>query len=64
MKAYPMKIAGLLLLVSGWLLVVATIALLGPAPARGAFVAAGIAVEILGLGLLSRSHSNWREDQG
>jgi len=51
-----MKLAGLLMLVAGWLLIVATVALLGAAPLRGAFIAAGIAVEAIGLGLLVRSH--------
>lgn len=59
-----MKLAGLLLLVAGWLLVVATIALLGTAPSRVGFVLAGIAVEILGFGLLIRSHLAPRGEHG
>jgi len=59
-----MKLAGLLMLVSGWLLIVATIALLGAAPLRAAFIAAGVAVEAIGLGLLVRSHLILRGDQG
>jgi Flp pilus assembly protein TadB len=59
-----MKLAGLLMLVAGWLLIVATIALLGTAPLRGAFIAAGIAVEAIGLGLLVRSHLVLRGDHG
>ena len=51
-----MKIAGFLLLISGWLLVLAALMLLrSPAP-RTAFVLMGVAVELLGLVLIFRSH--------
>jgi hypothetical protein len=59
-----MKLAGLLMLVAGWLLIVATVALLGAVPPRGPFIAAGIAVEAIGLGLLIRSHLVLRGDHG
>jgi hypothetical protein len=59
-----MKLAGLLMLVAGWLLILATLALLGAAPLRGAFIAAGLAVEAIGLGLLVRSHLVLRGDHG
>jgi hypothetical protein len=59
-----MKLAGLLMLVAGWLLIVATIVLLGAAPSRGAFIAAGVAVEILGLVLVVRSHLVLRGEHG
>jgi hypothetical protein len=51
-----MKTAGFLLLLSGWLLVLAAIALLGAAGPRGAFLLAGIGVEALGLVLAARAH--------
>ena len=51
-----MKIAGLLLLVSGWLLALSALALLAAGPARNAFVGAAIAVEALGLVLLARAY--------
>lgn len=51
-----MKTAGFLLLAAGWFLVLSTLALLGANPARGAFIAAGLGVEILGLALAVRSH--------
>jgi len=51
-----MKLAGLLLLVAGWGIVVAALLLLPSAPSRVAFVLAGIAVQILGLILAVRSH--------
>jgi hypothetical protein len=51
-----MKVAGFLLLLAGWVLVLAAIALLGAAGPRGAFLLAGIGVELLGLVLAARSH--------
>jgi len=51
-----MKLAGLLLLVAGWAIVVAAVALLPSAGARAGFVLAGIAVELFGLGLAIRAH--------
>lgn len=51
-----MKPAGFLLLVAGWAIVVAALLLLPSAPSRVAFVLAGIAVQVLGLVLVVRSH--------
>ncbi len=51
-----MKLAGFCLLVSGWVIAEAAVVLLTQAPAQTAFVLAGIAVEILGLVLVARSH--------
>lgn len=51
-----MKLAGLLLLASGWLIVLAAIALLPPGNARAIFVVAGFGVETLGLALTIRAH--------
>lgn len=53
----PMKIAGFLLLLAGWLLVLTAVVLLPSPAARGGFVLAGLAVEILGLALAVRAHS-------
>jgi len=50
------KIAGFLLLLSGWILVAAALMLLPSLPARTAFVLAALAVEILGLVLVARAH--------
>jgi hypothetical protein len=50
------KTAGLLLLLSGWLLVLAAIAMLNGGVARNAFVTAGVLVELLGLALTGRAH--------
>jgi len=51
-----MKLAGLLLLPAGWLLVVSALVLLVADAPRGAFVFAGVGVEILGLVLVARAH--------
>lgn len=51
-----MKLAALLLLPAGWLLVVSALMLLAAAVPRGVFVAAGLGVEALGLILLVRTH--------
>lgn len=51
-----MKSLGFLMLVAGWLIVLSAVVLLGFATPRTAFVLAGIAVEILGLGLVIQAH--------
>jgi len=51
-----MKPAGFLLLVAGFVLVASALALLPSAAARNAFMLAGLAVEILGFGLVFRAH--------
>lgn len=51
-----MKLASFLLLVAGWAIVVSAVALLPAAGPRAAFVFAGVAVELFGLGLAVRSH--------
>jgi hypothetical protein len=51
-----MKLAGLLLLVAGWAIVVGAVALLPSAGGRAGFVLAGIAVELFGLALAIRAH--------
>jgi hypothetical protein len=51
-----MKLIGFFLLPSGWIIVIAAIALLRTGTAQPVFVFAGIAVELLGLIFLIRSH--------
>ena len=51
-----MKPAGFLLLLAGWIIVLAAIAVLPPVPARSAFFLAGFGVEILGLVFVIRGH--------
>ena len=51
-----MKLAGFLLLASGWAIVVAAIFLLPAAGSRSAFAVAGVAVQVLGFVLAVRAH--------
>ncbi len=51
-----MKLLGFLLLLAGWAIVLTAAVLLPSAAARSVFVLAGIAVEILGFGLVIRAH--------
>lgn len=57
-----MKLLGFLLLLSGWGIVVAALALLHGARVSG-FVAAGFAIEVLGLVLVLRAHLPLLEDR-
>ena len=50
------KLAGFLLLLAGWGIVMSAIALLRAPAALGAFMAAGLCVEGLGLALAFRAH--------
>jgi len=58
-----MKVAGFLLLLAGWGIVLSALALLAPAPLRTGFVLAGIGVEALGLILAVRAHLVLREER-
>jgi hypothetical protein len=49
-----MKLAGMLLLLAGWGIVLFAVVLLSPATSCSIFVAAGIGVEVLGLALAFR----------
>ncbi len=51
-----MKLAGFLLLLAGWVIVLTAVALLGSPLPRTVFVLAGIGVEALGLTLVIRCH--------
>ena len=51
-----MKLTGFLLLLTGWVLTLSAIVLLPRAGARAAFMLAGIAVELLGVALVTRAH--------
>lgn len=59
-----MKIAGFFLLLSGWFLVLAALALLKPGAALNIFVLAALAVEMVGLILVARAHLMPRGDRG
>ncbi len=58
-----MKLLGFLLLLAGWAIVLAAVALLASPALRGAFVLAGLGVEILGLVLVVRSHLHARGER-
>lgn len=57
-----MKPVGFFLLLTGWAIDLAALAIMGGGAALAAFVVCGIAVEILGLGLVIRSHLTRRRD--
>jgi hypothetical protein len=59
-----MKLAGFLLLLAGWGIVLSALMLLASAPPRTCFVLAGMGVEVLGLILVARSHLVMREERG
>jgi hypothetical protein len=58
-----MRLGGFLLLLSGWAIVVAALKLLHGG-ALSAFIVAGLAVEVLGLALVAKSHILLSEDNG
>lgn len=51
-----MKIPGFLLLLGGWLIVLAALIILSAPAARTVFILMGIAVQIVGLVLVIRAH--------
>lgn len=51
-----LKIGGFFFLLSGWVIVLSAVAMLSPLAAKGGFVAAGLALEIVGLALVVRAH--------
>ena len=51
-----MKTLGFLILLAGWAIVLAALVLLAKEDARGAFIFAGLGVEITGLVLVIRAH--------
>ena len=58
-----MRLVGCVLLLSGFFLVLAALVLLPAPPMRFAFVIAGMGVEVLGVGLLTRAHTVVRKEQ-
>jgi hypothetical protein len=52
-----MRLAGFLLMPCGWAIVLGALALLPAGPARMLFTLAGVAVELLGLAVVVRSHA-------
>ncbi len=58
-----MKLAGFLLLLAGWGIVLGAVMLLASAVARTIFVLAGLGVEVLGLVLVVRYHLILHEER-
>ena len=58
-----MKLVGLLLMPSGWIIVLAALVLLPGGMSRVIFTLAGIAVEAMGLALMIRTHARLRGDE-
>lgn len=58
-----MKLVALFLLLAGWIIVLAAVALMESAGPRAAFSLAGAGVEALGFGLLVRAHMPQHEDR-
>lgn len=52
-----MKVIGFLLLVAGWVLVLAALEMLSAVTPRALFVVAGLAIEVLGLALVLRANA-------
>ena len=59
-----MKLAGLLLLIAGWGIVISALALLHSPNGRAGFVLAGVAVEFLGLAVMTYAHSALNTEKG
>ena len=51
-----LKYGALFFLVSGWTIVLAAVALLESPAAKGGFVAAGLAIQVVGLVFVVRAH--------
>lgn len=58
-----MKPAGFFLLLAGWAIVLGALAIIGNGAPLAVFIFAGLAVEILGFGLVIRSHLTPRQDR-
>ncbi len=58
-----MRLVGCLLLLSGFFLTAAALVMLPAFAARFAFVAAGLGVEVLGVGLLTRAYTLMQKEQ-
>jgi ABC-type transport system involved in cytochrome bd biosynthesis fused ATPase/permease subunit len=59
-----MKLAGFLLLLSGWIIALTALAILPETGTRAAFLIAGLGVEIVGLVLVFRAHTQYTEERG
>jgi len=57
-KIRIIKLTGVFLLISGWIIVLAALAVLPPGAAESGFALAGGAVEAVGAALLFRAHAS------
>ncbi len=57
-----MKVVGFFLLLAGWAIVLAALSVISGGSPLMAFILSGLAVEILGLGLVVRSHLSAKAD--
>ncbi len=53
-----MRVIAFIMLVSGWLIALSALVLLPALPARFVFVLAGLAVEAIGIGLLTHAYKS------
>lgn len=58
-----MRIAGLFLLISGWLLAIASVYLLQSTASEFIFVFISVSIQILGLAFLVRTHTRMRKER-
>jgi hypothetical protein len=58
-----LRLIGCLLLLSGFFLTLAALVLMPSLQARMAFVAAGLGVEVLGVGLLTQAYKSGTKEQ-
>jgi hypothetical protein len=63
-KGESLRLIGCVLLVSGFFLVVAALVLLPGFSLRLAFTAAGLGVEVLGIGLLTQGYKSMQKERG
>lgn len=59
-----MKLLGFFLLLAGWAIVLAALAVIGASSPLAVFILSGTGVEILGLVLVMRSHMIRRHEDG
>jgi hypothetical protein len=59
-----MKLAGLLLLLAGWAIVLASLVVLTSGIVQNCFIVAGVGVEVIGLVLVIRAHPVLRGERG
>jgi len=58
-----LRLVGCLLLLSGFFIVLGALVLFAVSPMRFVFVAAGLGVEVLGVGLLTRAYTLMQKEQ-